>query len=247
MKLLIQLLFLFILSQTSFGQRLGISLSLESGLLQHNRFEPYRQNYRNNFSLSLSPTLGLEWCLPNSQTKFHLKTQYSFNNIPFAIKGNPLFRDNEGFETIYIKNNHVNMGIDAQQCFLNLKKIKLNGFIGLNFGIPLLVQNSGAYTEGTLYYQDGFFAYRLEYLITRQFTNVSLSAYSGVSMELPLLDIFAFTFGCQYRLGFKQSVIYSYFGDIYTNTQIDPIEDWFSSSFSNSGFFFSTGIKCYLF
>jgi hypothetical protein len=231
-----------------FGQNnLSFSFAVESGLIQYNAFEPNRQDFRNKLTPSISPTVLIEWQIPKKQIQLRLKSQYTFNSMPFSIKGNPLFRDGEGFPTQYVRNDHINLALHCRHKLIGDKKYRFYGFLGLNMGIPLLEKNRGAYTEGTSYYQDGSFYYELQYTIVRLLTNPSIGLDSGLSFEINLLDYLALNFDFQYRLGFRQSVIYAQSGEIYISSQpLHPLFDAFWLSFSNSGIFLSAGLKFYL-
>jgi hypothetical protein len=225
-------------------QNIGICVGAEYGVAQLNFHEPYRGDDRVNYSFSISPMMSLDIRLRKTNASIEPTIQYTYNNIPFFIGGPPLFPKKSGFSTIYIKNNHLNIGLNLKSRFIERKNIILTGLFGATVGIPDIKKSDSSYVYGTKEF--GLF-YELQYLVSRTNSRNSISFNSGVNFEVKLSKMLYLQSAFNFRLGLYQSVIYDYTGDIYISSQPDPLFDAFSISFSNSGFFFSTGIKYYLY
>jgi len=123
------------------------------------------------------------------------------------------------------------------------KKFKLHSILGISIGIPLPFEQILTFVEDSLFAYSGGNVWKLNYFILRTTHRTVISIESGLGFDLKMNHNWYLTGNVYYRLGLYQAITLNYSGEIYVNSNPNPIINSFETSFSNNGILSAIGIK----
>jgi hypothetical protein len=244
--------FILIISALAMGihsqaqSRFSLSLDNSVGLIQLQERELYRFADRNKYTPRYGLGLSASVKLFNTDLEVGAGVLYSWSTVPIFVGGLPIFpKHREGFPSIQLNNNHWEGRFFVQHPFIKKKKVHIGGLLGVDIGWPNFSEQVHNFYEGTVYTTNSGSGsdMQLDYQVYLTNMRNSVAIRSGIYLTLMLSEYVSFNTTVNYRWGLIQSVDYSYFGEIYFNDDLVPMEDSFEKFFSNSGAFLDVGLK----